>query len=72
MEKLEILEIQIRKMMEMIRHLKQEKSELETENKRISEQVLKLEEENHFWEKEKGEIRNRIERILGEIENLPQ
>ena len=72
MEKLEILEVQIRRMMEMLKQLKSEKSLLETEIKMMSERTMKLEEENHFWENEKTEIRGRIEKILGEIESFPQ
>jgi hypothetical protein len=72
MEKLEILEVQIRRMMEMIKQLKSEKSLLETEIKMMSQRTMKLEEENHFWENEKSEIRGRIEKILGEIESFPQ
>ncbi|MBI1823853.1 MAG: cell division protein ZapB [Nitrospirae bacterium] len=71
MEKLEILEVQIRKMMEMIKLLRNEKGLLETEVKAMSEKILKLEEENRFWENEKSEIRVRIENILGEMEGLP-
>lgn len=71
MEKLEILEVQIRKMMEMIKQLRNEKGLLETEVKTMSERILKLEEENRFWENEKSEIRARIENILGEMEGLP-
>jgi hypothetical protein len=71
MEKLEILEVKIRKMMELIRQLKNEKGLLETEIKKMSEKNLKLEEENRFWENEKSEIRARIENILGEMEGFP-
>jgi len=72
MEKLEVLEGQIRKMMEMNRQLRNEKSALETRIKGMSEQIAKLEEANHFWENEKEEIRFRIEKILGEMESIPQ
>jgi FtsZ-binding cell division protein ZapB len=72
MEKLEKLEIQIRKMMEMIKLLKSEKALLETETKMMTEKILKLEEQNSYWENEKGEIRARIEKILGEMESIPQ
>jgi len=72
MEKLEKLEIQIRKMMEMIKLLKSEKAFLETETKIMTEKILKLEEQNDYWENEKSEIRARIEKILGEMESIPQ
>ncbi|MFI5305052.1 MAG: cell division protein ZapB [Nitrospiria bacterium] len=72
MEKLEKLEIQIRKMMEMIKLLKSEKAFLETETKMMTEKILKLEEQNNYWENEKSEIRARIEKILGEMESIPQ
>ncbi|MHB8482744.1 MAG: cell division protein ZapB [Nitrospiria bacterium] len=72
MEKLEILETRIRKMMDLIRTLKGENGRLEGEIKTLSGRLMKLEEENGHWENEKREIRVRIEKILGEIESLPE
>ncbi|MBI3351625.1 MAG: cell division protein ZapB [Nitrospirae bacterium] len=72
MEKLEILETRIKSMMDLIRTLKGEKGRLEGQLKTLSGQLAKLEEENSLWENEKREIRLRIEKILGEIETLPE
>ena len=72
MEKLEILETRIKSMMDLIRTLKGEKGRLEGQLKTLSGQLAKLEEENSLWENEKREIRVRIEKILGEIETLPE
>ncbi len=72
MEKLEILETRIKSMMDLIRTLKGEKGFLEGQLKTLSGQLAKLEEENSLWENEKREIRARIEKILGEIETLPE
>lgn len=71
MEKLEILESRVHEMMEWIRQLKSEKSRLEEEVKGLMEKFSRLEEESGHWEREKKEIRVRVERILGEIEVLP-
>jgi chromosome segregation ATPase len=72
MEKLEILEVKIRKMMDLIKQLKSEKADLETGLKGLSERALKLEEENSYWRTEKQTIRARVEKILGEIEVLAE
>jgi chromosome segregation ATPase len=72
MEKLEILEVKIRKMMDLIKQLKSEKADLETGLKALSERALKLEEENSYWGTEKQTIRARVEKILGEIEALAE
>ncbi|MBI3605340.1 MAG: cell division protein ZapB [Nitrospirae bacterium] len=72
MEKLEILEVKIRKMMDLIKQLKSEKADLETGLKALSERALKLEEENSYWRTEKQTIRTRVEKILGEIEALAE
>ena len=72
MEKLDILETRIKTMMDLIKTLKGEKARLEEELKVLSGRLGRLEEENNHWEKEKGEIRVRIEKLLGEIETLPE
>ena len=71
MEKLDILEARIQQMKDWIRQLKLAKSLLETEVKSLTEKTAKLEEENSHWDKEKKEIRARVERILVDIETIP-
>ncbi len=72
MEKLDILELKIRKMMDLIKQLKNDKANLETGLKALSERALKMEEENSYWRTEKQAIRSRVEKILGEIETLAE
>jgi chromosome segregation ATPase len=69
-EKLETLEIRVRKLLDLVVELRQDKSHLEQELEATRERLSKHEEMSEGWEEERTTIRSRIEKVLGELEFL--
>lgn len=62
-EQLEVLEARVQEMIELIKRLKREKEGLEA---KVGEQAREF----HQLQEERGEVRLRIERILGTLNHL--
>ncbi|MDR4493938.1 MAG: cell division protein ZapB [Nitrospirales bacterium] len=69
-DKLETLEVRVKKMLDLIVELRRDKSHLEQELESAREQLAKQQELTEGWEDERGAIRTRIEKVLGELEFL--
>ena len=69
-EKLETLEVRVRKLLDLVVELRQDKSHLEQELEQTRERLAKREEMSEGWEEERTTIRSRIEKVLGELEFL--
>ncbi len=69
-EKLETLESRVRKLLDLVVELRQDKSHLEQELEATRERLAKHEEMSEGWEEERTTIRSRIEKVLGELEFL--
>lgn len=69
-EKLETLESRVRKLLDLVVELRQDKSHLEQELEATRERLAKHEEMSGGWEEERTTIRSRIEKVLGELEFL--
>jgi chromosome segregation ATPase len=69
-EKLETLEVRIKRLLDLVVELRQDKSHLEQELKIAREQLAKHEELSEGWEEERTTIRSRIEKVLGDLEFL--
>lgn len=69
-EKLETLESRVRKLLDLVVELRQDKSHLEQELESTRERLAKHEEMSEGWEEERTTIRSRIEKVLGELEFL--
>ena len=69
-EKLETLEVRVRKLLDLVVELRQDKSHLEQELEQARERLAKHEEMSEGWEEERTTIRSRIEKVLGELEFL--
>lgn len=69
-EKLETLETRVRKLLDLVVELRQEKSHLEQELNATRERLAKHEEMSEGWEEERTTIRSRIEKVLGDLEFL--
>jgi chromosome segregation ATPase len=69
-EKLETLEVRVRKLLDLVVELRQDKSHLEQELEATRERLSKHEEMSEGWEEERTTIRSRIEKVLGELEFL--
>jgi chromosome segregation ATPase len=69
-EKLETLEVRVRKLLDLVVELRQDKTHLEQELESTRERLAKHEELSEGWEEERTTIRSRIEKVLGELEFL--
>ncbi|HNP28213.1 MAG: cell division protein ZapB [Nitrospira sp.] len=69
-EKLETLEARVKKLLDLVIELRQNKSHLEQELESTRERLAKHEEMSEGWEEERTTIRSRIEKVLGELEFL--
>lgn len=69
-DKLETLEVRVKKMLDLIVELRRDKSHLEQELASTREQLAKQQEMTEGWEDERGAIRTRIEKVLGELDFL--
>jgi chromosome segregation ATPase len=69
-EKLETLEVRVKKLLDLVVELRQDKSHLEQELEATRERLSKHEEMSEGWEEERTTIRSRIEKVLGELEFL--
>ena len=70
LEKLEALEVRVRKLVDLIVELRQDKTQLEEQLQMAREDLDKQKELLHVWEKERTNIGSRIEKVLDELENL--
>ncbi|HNP59221.1 MAG TPA: cell division protein ZapB [Nitrospirales bacterium] len=69
-DKLETLEVRVKKLLDLVIELRQDKSHLEQELESTRERLAKHEEMSEGWEEERTTIRSRIEKVLGELEFL--
>ncbi len=69
-EKLDTLEIRVKKLLDLVVELREHKSHLEQELEVTRERLAKHEELSDGWEEERTIIRDRIEKVLGELEFL--
>jgi len=69
-EKMEKLEIRVRKLLDLVVELKQDKSHLEQELDSTRERLAKQEDMSEGWEDERSTIRSKIEKVLDELEFL--
>ena len=69
-EKMEKLEVRVRKLLDLVVELRQDKSHLEQELESTREHLTKQQEMSEGWEDERGTIRSKIEKVLDELEFL--
>lgn len=69
-EKLETLEVRVKKLLDLVVELRQDKSHLQQELEATRERLAKHEELSEGWEEERTTIRSRIEKVLGDLEFL--
>jgi len=67
-EKMENLEVRVRKLLDLVVELKQDKSNLEQELESTRGHLAKHKEMSEGWEDERDTIRSKIEKVLGELE----
>jgi chromosome segregation ATPase len=70
LEKLEALEVRVRKLIDLVVELRKENTQLEKQLQMAREGLEKQQELVHVWEKERTNIRSRVEKVLDELEIL--
>ena len=69
-EKMEQLEVRVRKLLDLVVELRQDKSHLEQELESTREHLAKQQDMSEGWEDERTTIRSKIEKVLDELEFL--
>ena len=69
-EKMEKLEVRVRKLLDLVVELRQDKSHLEQELDSTRERLAKQQDMSEGWEDERSTIRSKIEKVLDELEFL--
>jgi outer membrane murein-binding lipoprotein Lpp len=70
LDRLDALETRIRDLVTLVQELKRKNANLEEEIKAARQKLAAQDDENRRWEKERVDIRSRIEKVIGEIELL--
>ncbi len=69
-EKMEKLEVRVRKLLDLVVELRQDKSHLEQELESAREHLAEQQDLSEGWEDERTTIRSKIEKVLDELEFL--
>jgi FtsZ-binding cell division protein ZapB len=70
LDRLDVLETRIKDLVKLVQELKRKNASLEDEVKAARQQLVSQDEMNRRWEKERLDIKSRIERVMSEIELL--
>lgn len=70
LERLDALESRIRDLVKLVQDVKRKNASLEDELRLARKRLATRDDENRRWERERLDIRSRIEKVLGEIEVL--
>jgi len=70
LDRLDVLETRIKDLVKLVQELKRKNALLEDEVKAARQQIVSQDDLNRRWEKERLDIKSRIERVMSEIELL--
>lgn len=70
LDRLDVLETRIKDLVKLVQELKRKNALLEDEVKAARQQIVSQDDVNRRWEKERLDIKSRIERVMSEIELL--
>ncbi len=70
LDRLDALETRIRDLVQLVQELKRKNAALEEEVKTARQRLVAQDDMNRQWEKERVDIRTRIEKVMSEIELL--
>ncbi|WP_455243477.1 cell division protein ZapB [Petrachloros mirabilis] len=70
LDRLDALETRIKDLVKLVHELKKKNASLEDDLKGLRQRLTDESESNRRWERERGDIRFRIEKVLGDIELL--
>ena len=70
MDRLDALETRIKDLVKLVHELKKKNAALEEDLKTVRQRYAEQTDSNRRWERERIDIKSRIEKVLGEIELL--
>lgn len=70
LDRLDALETRIKDLVKLVHELKKKNAALEEDIKTIRQRYAEQSDSNRRWERERVDIKSRIEKVLGEIELL--
>ena len=70
LDRLDALETRIKDLVKLVHELKKRNAALEDDLKSIRQKFAEQNDSNRRWERERMDIKSRIEKVLGEIELL--
>jgi FtsZ-binding cell division protein ZapB len=70
LDRLDALETRIRDLVKLVQELKRRNASLEDEVKAARQRLSSQDDLNRQWEKERIDIKSRVEKLMGEIELL--
>jgi FtsZ-binding cell division protein ZapB len=70
LDRLDALETRIKDLVKLVHELKKKNAALEEDIKAIRQRYAEQSDSNRRWERERTDIKSRIEKVLGEIELL--
>jgi hypothetical protein len=70
MDRLDALESRVKDLVRLVHELKKRNTALEDDLKSLRERLAEQSDSNKRWERERQDIKARVEKVLGEIELL--
>ncbi|HZN45713.1 MAG TPA: hypothetical protein VFB56_10290 [Nitrospiraceae bacterium] len=70
LDRLDALEARIRELVKLVQDTKRKNASLEEDLRLARERLASQDDNNERWERERMDIRSRIEKVLGEIDVL--
>ncbi|MEY4704722.1 MAG: hypothetical protein RL042_918 [Nitrospirota bacterium] len=70
LDRLDALENRIRDLVKLVQELKKKNAAAEEELKVVRQRLAESDDSNRRWEQERGDIKSRIEKVLGDVELL--
>ena len=70
LDRLDALETRIQELVKLVQELKKRNASLEDEIKMVRQRMASQDDMNRRWERERVDIKSRIEKVIGDIEML--
>ncbi len=70
LDRLEVFETRIQELVKLVQELKKRNALLDDEIKTVRQRLSSQDEMNRRWERERLEIKSRIEKVMGDIDLL--
>ena len=70
LDRLDAIETRIQELVKLVQELKKRNASLEDEIKAVRQRLASQDDMNRRWERERVDIKSRIEKVIGDIEML--